>query len=107
LCHHVLPGHRPLRCKDSSCFLLQESAQALEQAVQGGEESPTLEVLKKRVDAAGHVSWEILVIGGWLDWMISEGFSNLGDSMIPLSASPSSTTSEGELLSAPALCAAV
>ena len=27
-------------------------------------------------------SGEILVIGGWLDWMILEGFSNLGDSMI-------------------------
>ena len=24
----------------------------------------------------------ILVIGGWLDWMILEVFSNLGDSMI-------------------------
>ena len=26
--------------------------------------------------------WEILVVGGWLDWMILEVFSNLGDSMI-------------------------
>ena len=71
--------------------------------------SLSLEVLKKHLDVVlrDMVSWEILVIGGWLDWMISEGFSNLGDSMIPLSASPSSTTSEGELLSAPALCAAV
>mgnify|MGYP001855807810 CR=1 FL=1 len=25
---------------------------------------------------------EILVVGGWLDWMISEVFSNLGDSMV-------------------------
>ena len=30
------------------------------------------------------VSWEILVIDGWLDWMILEVFSNLGDSMILL-----------------------
>ena len=27
-------------------------------------------------------TWEILVIGGWLDWMILEVFSKLGDSMI-------------------------
>ena len=27
------------------------------------------------------VWWEILVIGGWLYWMILEVFSNLGDSM--------------------------
>jgi len=28
------------------------------------------------------IMWEILVIGGWLDWMISEVLSNLGDSVI-------------------------
>ena len=28
------------------------------------------------------VSGEILVVGGWLDWMILEVFSNPGDSMI-------------------------
>ena len=28
------------------------------------------------------VYWKILMIGNWLDWMIMEVFSNLGDSMI-------------------------
>jgi len=27
-------------------------------------------------------SGDILVVGGWLDWMILEVFSNLGDSMV-------------------------
>jgi len=26
--------------------------------------------------------WEILVVCGWLDWMVLEVFSNLGDSVI-------------------------
>ena len=45
--------------------------------------SLSLEVLKKHLDVVlrDMVSWEILVIGGWLDWMISEVFSNLDDSM--------------------------
>ena len=29
------------------------------------------------------VSGELLVMGGWLDWVILEVFSNLGDSAIP------------------------
>jgi len=47
-------------------------------------ESATLKVFKKCIDVAmrGMVFWKILVIGGPLDWMISEVFSNLGDSMI-------------------------
>ena len=47
-------------------------------------ESPTLEVFKNRLDVVlrGTVWWEMLVIGGQLDWMILEVFSNLGDSMI-------------------------
>jgi len=39
---------------------------------------------KKHVDVVlrDMVSWEILVIAGWLDWMILEVFSILGDSVI-------------------------
>ena len=39
---------------------------------------------KKHVDVVlrDMVSWEILVIAGWLDWMILEVFSSLGDSVI-------------------------
>ena len=48
-------------------------------------ESLTLEVFKKRLDVVLRdvVWWELLVIGGWLDWMILEFSSNLSDSMIP------------------------
>ena len=48
-------------------------------------ESPPLEVLKKSLDVVLRdiVEWE-MVIGGWLDWMTSEVFSNLGNSMILL-----------------------
>ena len=28
------------------------------------------------------VQWEIVVVGGWLGWMILEVFSSLGDSVI-------------------------
>ena len=47
-------------------------------------ESQPLEVFKTRSDAVLRdvVWWEIFVIGGRLDWMILEAFSNLGDSMI-------------------------
>ena len=47
-------------------------------------ESLTLELLKKHLDAVlrDMAYWEILVIGGWLDWMILEVFSNPGDSVI-------------------------
>jgi len=49
--------------------------------------SPSLEVFKKHLDVAlkDMVLWEILVVGGQLDWMILEVFSSLGkfyDSMI-------------------------
>ena len=46
-------------------------------------ESPTLEVLKNRVDVVlrDTASGEILVVGGWLDWITLEVFSNLGDSL--------------------------
>ena len=46
--------------------------------------SPTLEVFKELLDVVLRVmvQWEILVIGGQLDWMILEIFSNLGHSMI-------------------------
>ena len=42
-------------------------------------------VFKKHSDVVlrDMVWWEILVIGGWLDQIILEVFSNLGDSMIP------------------------
>jgi len=48
-------------------------------------EAPSMEVFRKRSDVViwDVVQWEILVVGGWLDWMILEVFSNLGDSMIP------------------------
>jgi len=35
-----------------------------------------------RVVLRNMVYWKILMIGNWLDWMIMEVFSNLGDSMI-------------------------
>ena len=49
-----------------------------------GVESPSLKVFKKRLDVVlrGIAYWELLVIGGQLDWMIWEVFSNLGDSII-------------------------
>jgi len=47
--------------------------------------SPSLEVFKKRVDVAllGHGLVGMVLLGGWLDLMILEVFSNLGlyDSM--------------------------
>jgi len=48
-------------------------------------EAPSMEVFRKRSDVViwDVVQWEILVVGGWLDWMILEVFSNLGNSMIP------------------------
>ena len=47
----------------------------------------TLEAFKKHLDVVlrvlvGDFSGEILVIGGWLDWMILEVFSKHGNSMI-------------------------
>jgi len=46
-------------------------------------ESQSLEVFKKCLDVLRDmVQWEIVVIGGRLDWMILEVFSNPGDSMI-------------------------
>jgi len=50
-------------------------------------ESPSLEVLEKclLVVLRNMVLWEILVISGWLEWLVLEVFSNLGDSMLPLS----------------------
>ena len=47
-------------------------------------ESPTLEVFKEHLDIVlrDMVQWELFVLGGLLDWMILEVFSNLGDSMI-------------------------
>ena len=56
----------------------------LERAAQGGLESSALEVIKKCVDIVlrDMAQWETSVVGGWLDWMILEESSNLGDSMI-------------------------
>jgi len=47
-------------------------------------ESPSLKVFKKCVDVVlrSIVKGEILVVGGWLNWMILEVFSNLDDSVI-------------------------
>jgi len=46
--------------------------------------SLSLEMFKKHLDVVlrDMVQWEILVVGGWLDWMLLEVFSNFGDSMI-------------------------
>ena len=46
-------------------------------------ESLSLEVFKKHLDVLRDmVSWEIVMIGGWLDWMIFEVFSKLADSVV-------------------------
>ena len=47
-------------------------------------ESPFLEVFKKCLDFVlrDMAQWEILVVGGWLDWMILEVFFSIGDSII-------------------------
>ena len=47
--------------------------------------SPSLEVFKKHLDVVlgDMVNGEILVVGGHLDYMILEVFSNLNDSVIP------------------------
>ena len=45
-------------------------------------ETPSPEMFKKCLDAGAWFSGEILVVGGWLDLMILEVFSNFGDSMI-------------------------
>lgn len=46
-------------------------------------ESQSLEVSKERVDVVFRdvVYWAILVVGGQLDWIILEVFSNINDSM--------------------------
>jgi len=45
---------------------------------------PTLEVFKECLDVVLRdvAQWELLVIGGQLDWGILQVFSNLGDSVI-------------------------
>ena len=47
-------------------------------------ESPSLEVYKKHGDVTLRdiVQWAILVLGGWLAWMILVVFSNLNDSTV-------------------------
>jgi len=35
-----------------------------------------------RCGTEGHGQWATLVVGGWLDWVILEVFSNLNDSVI-------------------------
>jgi len=49
-------------------------------------ESPSLEVLKKRCryGASGHGLADMVVLGGWLDLVILEVFSNLNNSMISM-----------------------
>ena len=45
-------------------------------------ESPSLVVFKEHLDVVQRdvLYWEILVLGGWLDWINLEVFFNLGDS---------------------------
>ena len=59
------------------------SGQALEWAAQGGDGVTAPGGVQKHLDVVLRevVYWEILVVGGWLDWMILVAFSNLGDSM--------------------------
>jgi len=47
-------------------------------------DSPSLEVFKKRCRRgnSGHGLVGMVVMGWWLDWMISDIFSNLNDSMV-------------------------
>ena len=47
-------------------------------------ESPSLGVFKERLDVVlrDTVQWVTLVVGGWLDQVVLEVFSNLNDSMI-------------------------
>ena len=47
-------------------------------------EASSLEMFKKclYVVPRDMVYWEILMVGGQLDWMILEVFSNFGDSMV-------------------------
>lgn len=47
-------------------------------------ESLSLDVFKKHLVMVlrGIVQWEIMVVGGLLDWMILEVFANFGDYMI-------------------------
>jgi len=49
-------------------------------------ESLSMEVFKERLDVVLRdlVLWEMLVIGGRLDWMNLEVFSNIGDFKINL-----------------------
>ena len=44
----------------------------------------TLEVVSEHLDVVlrDMVEWELLVVGGRLEWVILEVFSSLGDSMI-------------------------
>ena len=49
------------------------------------DESPFLELFKQSLDVVLKDVWfngVILVVGGQLDWVILDIFSNLGDSMI-------------------------
>ena len=57
----------------------------LEWAAQGGGgvTNPGGVQATSRDCVEGHGLVELLVIGGWLDWMILEVFSNLGVSVIP------------------------
>ena len=58
-------------------------AQSLFQAMTCISAALTLQVLKKHWDVVLRdvAHWETTAVGGWLDWMILEVFSNLGDSM--------------------------
>ena len=49
-------------------------------------EPMSLEVFKERADIVlkDMLQWAVLVVSGWLDWMISEVFSNLYDSTITM-----------------------
>ena len=65
-------------------FLYWKSGQALEQAAQGGGGVTIPGGVQKmcKCGTSGHGLAGMVVLGGWLDSMILEVFSNLNESMI-------------------------
>ena len=58
---------------------MQKSGQALEWAAQGGGEDTVPRGVQDVVLRDNGLGGKILVVGGWLEWMILGVFSNLSD----------------------------